>query len=124
MPIYEYRCLCCGRISSHLVLTPSSFEPFCKYCKAKDVKKIISRVNIRLCEESRLERLMDPSLLGGLDENDPKSLKKVMDKMGSIVGDDLDGNINEIVDEVVEEASSDGNFYSENSSCANGSCDL
>ncbi len=67
---------------------------------------------------------MDPSLLGGLDENDPKSLKKVMDKMGSIVGDDLDGNINEIVDEVVEEASSDGNFYSENSSCANGSCDL
>jgi len=122
LPIYEYRCLQCGRISSHLVLSPSSFDPFCKYCNSKDVKKVISRVNVRLSEETRLERALDPSLLGAVEDSNLKSIKRAMEKMGSIVGDEVEGNFNEMVEEAVEEASSIDS--DKNSSCTNDTCDL
>ena len=121
MPIYEYRCLQCGRISSHLVLSLSSFDPFCKYCNSKDVKKVISRVNVRLSEETRLERALDPSLLGAVEDSDPKTIKRAMEKMGSIVGDEIEGNFNEVVEEAVEESCI---VDDKNSSCTNDTCDL
>ncbi len=108
MPIYEYNCNKCGRMSSHLVLNINNFEPFCKICGSRDVKKLISRVRVRLSEETRLERLADPSTLSGLDENDPKSISKWMKKMGSLAGDDFEGNFDEMVDEAVEEVASSG----------------
>ena len=104
MPIYEYACTRCRRISSHLVFHPDSFEPFCTHCGAKEVKKLVSRVHVRLSEETRLERLTDPSMLAGLDENDPKSMAKWMKKMGSLAGDDLGEDFDQMVDEAVEEA--------------------
>ena len=104
MPIYEYQCNDCSRISSHLVLNVSEFQPFCSHCGGKDVKKLISRVRVRLSEETRLERLMDPSLLGGLNENDPKSMARVMKKMGALAGDDMEEDFDQMVDEAVEEA--------------------
>ena len=104
MPIYEYQCNECGKVSAHLVLNVRDFEPFCSFCGGKDVKKLISRVRVRLSEETRLERLMDPSLLGSLDENDPKSMAKVMKKMGALAGDDIGEDFDQMVDEAVEEA--------------------
>lgn len=106
MPIYEYMCHECSRISSHLVLNVKEFEPFCSHCGSKSVKKLISRVRVRLSEETRLERLMDPTMLGGLDENDPKTMAKWMKKMGSLAGDDLGEDFDQMVDEAVEEAAS------------------
>ncbi|WP_067616123.1 FmdB family zinc ribbon protein [Dissulfuribacter thermophilus] len=106
MPIYEYRCHECSRISSHLVLNVKEFEPFCSHCGSKSVKKLISRVRVRLSEETRLERLMDPTMLGGLDESDPKTMAKWMKKMGSLAGDDLGEDFDQMVDEAVEEAAS------------------
>ncbi len=40
MPIYEYRCLECDRVSEILVF--SSFEPECPLCGSKRLKKIMS----------------------------------------------------------------------------------
>lgn len=104
MPIYEYECRSCGRVCSHLVLNVQGFEPFCTHCGSKDVKKLISRVRVRLSEETRMERLLDPTLLGALDENDPKSMAKVMKKMGAIAGEDIGEDFDQMVDEAVEEA--------------------
>ena len=59
---------------------------------------------MRLSEETRLERIMDPALLGGLDENDPRSMAKVMKKMGALAGDDIGEDFEQMVDESVEEA--------------------
>jgi hypothetical protein len=51
---------------------------------------LISRVVTPKSEERRLEGLADPSALGDLDENDPKSMNRWMKKMAGEMGEDLD----------------------------------
>jgi putative FmdB family regulatory protein len=90
MPIYEYYCDACRKISSFLLLrSTEEIEPYCKKCKSKDVRRILSRVAILKSEEQRMESLLDPSKLGDLDENDPRSVEKLMKRMGSELGDEL-----------------------------------
>jgi hypothetical protein len=48
-------------------------------------------------EESRLDDLADPSMLGDLDENDPKSVARWMRKMSTEVGEDLPQEFDEVV---------------------------
>ncbi|WP_456433685.1 FmdB family zinc ribbon protein [Thermosulfuriphilus sp.] len=102
MPIYEYWCRDCRRISSHLVLNAASFKPYCNHCGGERLKKLISRVHVRLSEETRLERLADPALLGNIDENDPKSMMKMLRKMEAAVGEDLGEDLDQMMEEVME----------------------
>lgn len=102
MPIYEYRCDKCGKKSEIITLRISeTVTPSCKHCSSEEVKRIPSRVRVRLSEETRMERLADPSMLGGIDENDPKSVAKLMKRMTHEMGDDFEG---EDVDAMIEEA--------------------
>lgn len=99
MPIYEFRCEDCGRISEFLILKKDeNFMPYCKKCKGNNMTKVISRVRVIRSEESRLESLADPSKWGDLDENDPKSIARFMKKMGKEMGEDMEG-----IDEAIEE---------------------
>ena len=103
MPIYEYRCEDCGRISEFLLIkTEEIVVPQCKRCKSKKMSRIISRVRVIRSEESRLESLSDPSKWGDLDEKDPKSMAKWAKRMGKELGEDIDG-MDEMVDEALEE---------------------
>jgi len=86
MPIYEYRCSACGKISSHLVLNRDSFIPVCMHCGGTDMKKLVSRVNMRLSEETRMERLADPALFGGIDENESEKCGEDHEKDGRAHG--------------------------------------
>ncbi|WP_022853846.1 FmdB family zinc ribbon protein [Thermodesulfatator atlanticus] len=108
MPIYEYRCLKCGKISDHLVLNRETFEPFCKHCGAKQVEKLISRVRVRISLDSRLEKMADPALLGAFDEDDPKSMKRLIDKFGAEFGDELGDEYDELVEGFEEELETKG----------------
>lgn len=104
MPIYEFRCLNCGKKSSFLTLSVNSpLTPKCSLCGSLHLEKIVSRVAFLRSEESRLESLADPSKLAGLDENDPKSVGRWMKKMGKELGEDLDEDFNQAVDEAMEE---------------------
>jgi hypothetical protein len=49
-------------------------------------------------EDSRLDDLADPSMLGDLDENDPKSLGRWMRKMGAEAGEDMPQEFDEVID--------------------------
>lgn len=105
MPIYEYRCLDCGKKSVFVTLSVKSpLVPRCKGCGSKKMEKIVSRVAIFRSEESRLESLADPSKLAGLDENDPRSVARWMKKMGKEMGEDLGEDFDQAVEEAVEEA--------------------
>jgi putative FmdB family regulatory protein len=107
MPIYEYYCDRCKKVSSFLLLRATEeIEPYCKSCKAKDVRRILSRVTVLKSEESRMESLLDPSKLSDLDEKDPRSVEKLMRRMGREFGDELGEGFEQEMDEALSESES------------------
>jgi putative FmdB family regulatory protein len=104
MPIYEYKCKDCGKISEFLLIkTDETFIPQCKWCKSKKMSRVLSRVRVVRSEESRMESLADPSKWGGLDERDPRSMARWMKRMGKEMGEDMGGDVDQMVDEAMEE---------------------
>jgi putative FmdB family regulatory protein len=103
MPIYEYRCRDCRRISSFLLLNlQEPLAPVCERCGSSSLERILSRVHVRLSEETRLERLADPSTWAGVDENDPQSMARLLQKMGREMGEDFPGEVDQLVEEAME----------------------
>jgi len=104
MPIYEYRCQDCGKVSEFLLIrTDEDFVPQCKKCKGKKMSRVLSRVRVIRSEESRMESLADPSKWGNLDEKDPASMARWMKKMGKEFGEDMGEDIDEMVDSAIDE---------------------
>ncbi len=101
MPIYEYQCQHCGkRVSLFIRSFAAAREarPRCPKCQSEDLRRLVSRVSVVGSEESHLENLADPSSLGDVDENDPKSIARWMRKMGKEAGEDLGDDFHEVVD--------------------------
>jgi putative FmdB family regulatory protein len=99
MPIYEYLCPAChNRVNLHMTYAEYGVKrAICPVCGGKDLKRLISRVRVAKSEEQRLEAAADPSAyLGGVDENDPKSIARAMKKMGREMGEDLPPEFDEI----------------------------
>jgi putative FmdB family regulatory protein len=102
MPIYEYRCESCRKISSFLLLRATEeIVPYCKACGSKEVKRQVSRVAILKGEEKMMESLLDPSKLSDLDENDPASVERVIRRMGRELGDELGEDFQEGMEEAL-----------------------
>jgi putative FmdB family regulatory protein len=108
MPIYEYECDKCHRRSSVLTLRVSQkVDAKCEHCGATQMRRLMSRFAMPRSEEARLDALADPSTLGDFDENDPKSLARVIRKMGREMGDEFAGPE---FDEAVNEIESNGDI--------------
>lgn len=98
MPIYEYRCGDCRTRFSMLVYRFNPPEgPPCKRCGGTNTRRLISTVSVVRSEESRIDDLSDPSMLDGLDENDPRSIGRWMRKMSDEMGEELGPEFDEIV---------------------------
>jgi putative FmdB family regulatory protein len=92
MPIYEYECGSCGKRSSILTLRVSEkVDEVCRHCGDRKLRRLMSRFATPRSEEARLDALGDPSNFGDLDENDPKSVARLMKKMGKEMGDEFGG---------------------------------
>jgi putative FmdB family regulatory protein len=102
MPIYEYRCNQCRKKVSILTLRVSEkVDERCEHCGSTRLTRLLSRFATAKSEDSRLDSLADPSHLGGLDENDPRSMARWMRKMGKEMGDEFAGpEFDEMVDEM------------------------
>jgi putative FmdB family regulatory protein len=62
MPIYEYYCEACGRITSQLVLRlAEATPPVCKACNSRETRRVMSRFALHRSEASRLAAF-DPSV--------------------------------------------------------------
>jgi putative FmdB family regulatory protein len=106
MPIYEFRCQRCRKRFTILTLRVSEpVEAVCDKCGSRAADRLMSRFAMPKSEEARLDRLSDPSSLGDLDENDPKSAARWMRKMSREMGEDMGG---EDVDEMLDEMESGG----------------
>jgi len=74
------------------------------------MERVLSRVRVRLSEETRMERLADPHRWGGLadlDENDPASMARMMRQMGphlqEALGEEYPGEVDQMIEEALEE---------------------
>lgn len=102
MPIYEYSCQECRRRSSFLIMNPSHPGSIvCRHCGGSKLERLLSRFAAPKSEEARLESLSDPASLGGIDENDPRSVARLMKKMGQEMGEDID-DIEAMMDQAEE----------------------
>src|SRR5277367_5466929 len=99
MPIYEYRCAKCRRISSVLTTRVSEkVAAVCAHCGGKKMSRLMSRFAMPRSEESRME---------AVDEKDPKSVARMMKRIGQEMGDEFGGAE---FDEAVEEIESSGDL--------------
>jgi putative FmdB family regulatory protein len=100
MPTYDYRCKQCGKKVSVF----QNYEEYgvetvkCPHCESEDLQRLINRVRFARSEESRLESLSDPSAWSDFDENDPRSMARMMRKMGEELGEEMPGEFDEVVD--------------------------
>ncbi len=99
MPSYDYRCDDCSK-RSIIYQTYGEYGEspvVCPHCGSKNLQRIIGRIRIAKSEDARLDDLSDPSGWD-LDENDPKSMAKMMRKMGNELGEDMPAEFDEVVD--------------------------
>ena len=101
MPSYDFRCKDCQH---KFTLTYASYdevdqtEPVCPRCGSTSLSRLITRVGVLTSEDARMERLADPSRLGGLDEDDPRAVGRFMREMSQEMGEDLGPEFSEVVD--------------------------
>lgn len=100
MPLYEYRCKHCHKRFSRLLPTYAAaavFKPQCPFCGSQDIQRLISRVhNLRGATAESEDGLSD-DLMADFNENDPRSLGKMMRRMSEESGEDLDPELKEVV---------------------------
>jgi putative FmdB family regulatory protein len=118
MPLYEYRCTACRKRVTVLTLRASeTVDATCDRCGSTALERLMSRFAMVRSEEARLDALSDPSTLGDLDENDPKSMARWMKRMGGELGDELGGDeLDEMVDSIGSGDAGDDDM------CAGGGC--
>jgi hypothetical protein len=58
----------------------------------------VSKVALLKSEESRLDNLADPSLMSGLEGEDPRALASFMRRMSGEMGEPLDAEMSEVID--------------------------
>lgn len=108
MPIYEYECQDCHRRTSVLTTRISErVRAKCRHCNSRRMTRLMSRFAMPKSEEQRMDSLSDPSKLGDLDENDPRSVARLMKKMGKEMGEEFSGDD---FDQAIDEMESNGDL--------------
>ena len=99
MPIYEYRCEACGRVTSQLVLkTTEETSPACRACASPHTRRVMSRFAYHRSETSRLAEF-DPSVSRGADfYKDSRNVGLWAKKRAQDMGVDLGPQFDETVE--------------------------
>lgn len=104
MPIYEYLCSNCnGRFQKLVAGFSDPAGLACPRCGNAEVRRAISRFATIKSEEARADALADPSMLAGLDEDDPRSIARWAKKLGKELGDEAGEDWDQMVDQMLEE---------------------
>ena len=100
MPTYDFICNSCNQ-RFEVFMTFAEYgkkKVKCAHCGSKDVRRRMTKVRIAKSEESRMDSMTDDfSGLEGL-EDDPKTLGRMMRKMGKEMGEELPPEFDEVVD--------------------------
>jgi putative FmdB family regulatory protein len=99
MPTYDFTCLSCNE-RFDVFLTFSEYgktKVLCTHCGSHKVRRRMTKVRIAKSEESRMESVMDPSALEGL-EDDPRAMGQMMRKVGKEMGEEMPPEFDDVVD--------------------------
>ncbi len=104
MPIYEYRCQSCKQKVSIFFRSFSAVdkeEARCPNCGSIDLKKLMPRIRRLRSSSSSVDSSggddFDDSMFDGLDENDPKSLGRMMRRLADETGEDMGPEFGEVI---------------------------
>jgi putative FmdB family regulatory protein len=101
MPIYEYRCADCKKKVSVFFRSFSAVDQEqarCPICHGTRLTRLVSKVRvIRGASSASSEDGFDDSALDDLDENDPRSLGRMMRRMADETGEDMGPEFGEVV---------------------------
>jgi len=101
MPIYEYRCNQCGKVSSLFFRSFSVVgDAACSQCSSPDVARVISRVAVLKPKLERLESLDVDRAAGAVNQLDPSSVEHWARTTGREVDGELGTNFQEMADKV------------------------
>ncbi len=102
MPIYEYYCYDCKKRVSVLFRTMAAADAgasACPDCAGQRLHRLMSRLRVLRSEDKRIESMADdPSLMAGLEKEDPRALAHFMRKMSDETGEPLDEEMTEVMD--------------------------
>jgi putative FmdB family regulatory protein len=97
MPIYEYKCKSCGRLTSQFVRSTSNeVAPACQHCGAKTARAL-SRFAYHKGEQRVLEEY-GAMPRGAEDYKDPRQIGRWVEKKFDEYGMDLPGEAREMID--------------------------
>ena len=100
MPIYEYSCgKCRGRFSVFCKISEIPDHPPCEKCGGNQTSRLVSRFKTIRSEDQIMESMADPSVLSGIDENDPRSIARWAKKMAKEMGEDMGDEIEAMAEE-------------------------
>ena len=90
MPIYEYRCHECDKVSTQFLRTVSGTKlSYCSHCGSSNLARLISTVAVIRPFGEAIDRMPSFESLSDFDENDPKSMTKWMKRMRREVGSEF-----------------------------------
>ena len=99
MPIYEYQCLACDKITSSLILKPEEENSVsCEHCGKHEMKRIISLCTSHKTESQRLEDFNTKGLSEDGLNNDPRNVGLWAKKRTKELGVDLGSTLDESID--------------------------
>ena len=101
MPIYEFRCDDCDRVTSVFVRSARSrIDARCEHCDSKRLSRLMSKVNRAKTEQDVLDELGAPGA-GGRPEDayrDPRQIGRWVEKRFEDYGVDLPDETRQMID--------------------------
>jgi putative FmdB family regulatory protein len=100
MPIYEYRCSDCNRITNVFVRSVSSTLPEvkCDHCGSMRIERAISKFGIGKTVKSVIEEYGDPSLDDGSEYRDPRQIGRWAERKFEEYGMEMPEEARDIID--------------------------
>lgn len=100
MPIYEYRCKECGRLTSVFARTVSSpVDPSCSQCHGKSMERAPSKFAYHRGEQQILEQYGVPGPGAGADAyKDPRQIGRWVEKRFDEMGMELPSEARQMID--------------------------
>jgi putative FmdB family regulatory protein len=98
VPIYEYRCRRCGRLTTIVTLRASErVAPRCRACTGRTLDRVPSAPARVRSSAARFDAVTDPT---GVDESDPRAVGRWMRDLGSELAPDAGDDFGAVVEDI------------------------